>query len=154
MSPSPSATLRRTPSLPTTTISPPRAPLRVWWTTATRCPSGEMRRSPIQPPVSNTVWPTGNSSRCTPLVSGTTANTLPSDDQSAAHASSYTSRGMPPASGTRASVVESVCGRGRSSATSPPTTPATTPAAASGRDSAEPSCSACTSSGRPSQRAP
>ena len=66
--------------------------------------AGRPRTPLIQPAVSYSTLPTGNSSRRRPPLSRATARLPPSGAQSAVSMSSRISRGAPPPSGTRASV--------------------------------------------------
>src|SRR5207249_4094845 len=71
---------------------------------ATELPLGDRRGWLIQPVVSNSTVPTGNSRRERPSTNRTTSSLLASADQSASLTFSSTDRGTAPSSGTRARV--------------------------------------------------
>src|SRR4029077_5038654 len=88
----------------TTRREPPSSPGSGWSKNATESPFLETLGWLIQPEVSKSTFPMGNSSRFRPFTSRTIARLFPSGDQSAHCTFSSTGRGDPPLSGTLASV--------------------------------------------------
>ena len=95
---------RTLPLASTTFTLPLLSPRSGWSMKATSFPSGETRTSLVQPGASYSTFPIGYSMRLRFPTSRATARLFPSGDQSASSTFSRTSRGAPPASGTRASV--------------------------------------------------